>query len=74
MVHGLRRRGIPANTAMAALLVGLVSFYTAYVIVALTSLAILWVHHRANPLLQGLVTIFTVVAVAIPASVLGLRH
>ena len=74
VVHGLVRRSIAANTAMAALLVGLVSFYTAYVIAALASLAILWVHHRANLLFLGLVTILTVVAVAIPASVLGLRQ
>lgn len=71
---GLRRRHIPAQTAMAALLVGLVSFYTAYLTAALLSLGILWLHHQVNPALLAVAAIFSVVAVAIPATVLWLRH
>lgn len=74
VVHGLIRRRIPAEIAMAAMLIGLVSYDVAYLIVVLTSAGILWVQHHINvPLLIG-VTIFVVVTVAIPAAVLGLRR
>ncbi len=74
VVRGLIRRHVPAEIAMAAMLIGLVSYDVAYLIVVLTSAGILWAHHRINiPLLIG-VTIFVVITVAIPTAILGLKH
>ncbi|WP_244106080.1 lysylphosphatidylglycerol synthase transmembrane domain-containing protein [Paraburkholderia phenazinium] len=74
VVRGLIRRHIPPEIAMAAMLVGLVSYDIAYLIVVLASAATLWLQHRMNlPLLIG-VTIFVLVTVAVPASVLGLKR
>ncbi|MCU9956067.1 hypothetical protein OEJ37_22155 [Burkholderia sp. BKH01] len=74
VVRGLIRRHIPAEIAMAAMVIGLLSYDAAYLIVVLTSASILWAHHRINiPLLIG-VTIFAVVTVAIPTTILGLSR
>ncbi len=74
VVRGLIRRRIPAEIAMAAMLIGLVSYDLAYLVVVLTSAGILRAHHHMNvPLLIG-VTIFVVVTVAIPTAILGLRR
>ena len=73
VVRGLIRRHIPPEIAMAAMLIGLVSYDVAYLIVVLASAGMLWLQHRLNlPLLIG-VTIFVVVTVAVPAAVLGLK-
>jgi uncharacterized membrane protein YbhN (UPF0104 family) len=48
VARGLIRRGIPTNVAMAVLLVGLVSYFAAYLAAVLTGLGILWLHNRAN--------------------------
>ena len=74
VIRGLARRRIPGQTAMAALLVGLISFYSAYLTVALLSLGVLWLHHQANPALLAVAAIFSAVAVAIPAVVLWARR
>ena len=74
VVRGLIRRRVPPEIAMAAMLVGLVSYDIAYLIVVLASAATLWLQHRMNlPLLIG-VAIFVVVTVAVPAAVLGLKR
>jgi hypothetical protein len=73
MVRGLIRRHVPPEIAIAAMLIGLVSYDIAYLIVVLASAGMLWLQHRLNlPLLIG-VTIFVVVTVAVPAAVLGLK-
>jgi uncharacterized membrane protein YbhN (UPF0104 family) len=74
VVRGLGRRQVPAETAMAALLIGLVSFYTAYLSAALISLSILWLHHRASPVLLAITALFSAAAVGVPAAVLWLRR
>ena len=74
VMRGLARRNIPARAAMAALLVGLVSFYSAYLAVVLLSFGVLWLHHQVNPALLAGVALFAIVAVAIPALVLWLRR
>jgi glycosyltransferase 2 family protein len=74
VVRGLTRRGVPTNVAMAVLLVGLVAYFGAYLAVVLTSLAILWLHGRANAALFVVVAIFAVIVVAIPSGVLWMRQ
>ncbi|CAG4909842.1 lysylphosphatidylglycerol synthase transmembrane domain-containing protein [Paraburkholderia saeva] len=74
VVRGLIRRHVPAEIAMAAMLVGLVSYDGAYLIVVLASASVLWLQHRMNlPLFVG-VAIFVVVTVAAPTAVLGLKQ
>jgi len=73
VTRALTRRGVPADAAMAVLLVGLVSYFAAYLTAALVSLAILWVHHRANAAVLAAVGVFIIVVVAIPWGVLRLK-
>jgi uncharacterized protein (TIRG00374 family) len=74
VVRGLIRRRVPAGIAMAAMLVGLVSYDGAYLIVVLASASALWIQHRMNlPLVIG-VAIFVVVTIAVPAAVLALKR
>ncbi|MFM0290950.1 lysylphosphatidylglycerol synthase transmembrane domain-containing protein [Paraburkholderia megapolitana] len=74
VVRGLIRRQIPAEIAMGAMLLGLVSYDAAYLLVVLSSAGILLSHHRLNLTLRIGVTIFVVVTVAAPVAVLGLKR
>ncbi len=67
-------RGIPPGTAIGALLVGLVSFNTAYLASVLGSIGVLWARRELNPALLAVVAVFAVVAVAIPLFVLGVKR
>lgn len=73
-VAALNRRGVPTQLCMAALLVSLVSYYAAYLLVAVLSLALLWFYHAANAWIVGVITLFCVAAVAIPAGTLWLQR
>jgi uncharacterized protein (TIRG00374 family) len=70
VIHSLARRGIPSPVAMAALLVGLVSFYGAYLIAALAAVAVLAVVYTLNAAVIGAVGAFALVASGIPTFVL----
>lgn len=74
VVKGLTRRRVPLHFAMAAMLVGLVSYDAAYLIAVLGSVAILWLHGRASLAPVAAVGIFAAVVVTIPAAVLFLRR
>lgn len=74
VAQGLTRRGVPTNVAMAALLVGLVAYFAAYLASVLTSLGILWRHDRANPPVFVVVVIFVAIVVAIPSGVLWMKQ
>lgn len=74
VARGLTRRQVPINVAMGALLVGLVSYFAAYLAAAVTSLGVLWLHQRASVALTLVVTIFVAIVVAIPAGVLWMRR
>ena len=74
VARGLTRRGVPTNVAMAALLVGLVAYFAAYLASVLTSLGILWRHDRANPPVFVVVAIFVAIVVAIPSGVLWMKQ
>ncbi|CAE6690971.1 lysylphosphatidylglycerol synthase transmembrane domain-containing protein [Paraburkholderia nemoris] len=73
-VRGLTGRRVPAGIAMAAMLVGMVSYDIAYLFVVLASAGVLWLQHRLNVALIAGVAIFVVVTVAVPAAVLGLKQ
>lgn len=74
IVAALRRRGIPSEICMAAFLVGLVTYYTAYLGVVLTSVALLWFHHAIRGWIVAAVAVFCLVAVAIPTGALWLQR
>ncbi|HET6161674.1 MAG TPA: lysylphosphatidylglycerol synthase transmembrane domain-containing protein [Dongiaceae bacterium] len=74
VVSGLDRRGVPSGVAMAALLIGLVSFYIAYLAVVLSGLGILYSAHALNRTMIIAAAAFILVAFGIPAIVLRARH
>ena len=74
VVQGLSRRQIPSHLAMGALLVGLVSFYAAYGLAALTALGALWLHNQINPAVIAIGAVFALFVVGLPIAVLRLRR
>lgn len=74
VVSGLERRGVPNGIGMAALLIGLVSYYLAYLIAVLTALAILYSSHSLDRPMVAAAIVFVLVAVGIPAIVFAIRH
>ncbi len=75
VVHALSRRGIPSRVAMAALLVGLVSYYGAYLAAVLAGIAVLAIEYTVNVAIIGAAAVFSLIAVGIPAFVLVfVRH
>lgn len=74
LLRGLARRAIPANMIMSALLVDVVSYYGAYLTVVLVGVGFLWVNRQANTGVLAGATIFAAVAIAVPITLLGLRH
>lgn len=67
LVERLIAMGVPRGNAAAALLVQIVGYYASYALVALAVLTLLWLHSRASIVVAGTVSLFLVVAVAIPA-------
>ncbi|MGN6581208.1 MAG: lysylphosphatidylglycerol synthase transmembrane domain-containing protein [Bordetella sp.] len=74
VVHGLIRRAVPAEFAMAAMLVGLVSYDIAYLIVVLVSAGLLEFHRHINLPLGFGISLFVVAAIAVPGAVFGLKR
>ncbi len=74
LVDQLGRLGATRPIAVAALIMSLIGFYAAYAALAVITLAALWLHGNATPLLVGLVTTFLLVALGIPTLALWLRH
>lgn len=74
LVQQLRGLGASRGTAVAALILSMVGYYAAYALLALAMLLFLWLHHEATALLSGLVTLFLIVAAAIPGLALWLRR
>jgi uncharacterized protein (TIRG00374 family) len=73
LVDRLRALGVPRSAAVAALLLSMIGFYAVYALFACSMLVLLWLHDRATPLMAGLVTMFLMVALAIPSLALWLR-
>lgn len=74
VVRALTRRGVPRGRAMAAMLVGLAAFYFAYALAVATALTSLWALGELNRLVLLPATALAVVAVIVPALLLGLRE
>lgn len=73
-VAALNRRGVPTEHSMAALLVSLVSFYAAYLVAAMASLAVLWFYHATSAWIVAVTVLFCAVSVGIPAGTLWLQR
>lgn len=74
VVKGLNRRGVPSDVAAGNMVVGIVSFYAAYILVVLASIAVMWLHGRVNHTVLIAVSAFGAFAVAVPGAVLALRR
>jgi glycosyltransferase 2 family protein len=70
---GLTRRGIPGHIVMAVLLVSLVSYFAAYLLAVLASVAMLWLHDRADAPVLAAATLFAIAVFVIPAAVLWIK-
>lgn len=69
----LRNRGVPLRIAFFAMLVGLFSYYAAYLTAAVASFAIIWTSHRMGAALASAFAVFAIVALAIPVAVIALK-
>jgi uncharacterized protein (TIRG00374 family) len=72
-ITALNRRGVPAHTCMAIMLLSLVAFYGAYLLAAVLTVLLLWFYHAINTWVITVVVVFCLVAVGIPAGALSLR-
>lgn len=73
-VTALSRRGVATDLCMATMLVSLVAYYAAYLVVAVTSVLLLWFYHKINVWIVSVTLVFCLVAVAIPAGALLLQR
>lgn len=74
VVRGLARRNVPSSVAMTALLIGLVTYYTAYLFVAAAALVVLSLHHRDSPAILIGAVVFAGYAVGAPAIMIWLAY
>jgi uncharacterized membrane protein YbhN (UPF0104 family) len=74
VVQALRKRRVATNVAMAALVIGLITTYFAYLLAVLTSLALLLAYYEVSRWLITLTGIFALAAVGIPAAVVWYRE
>lgn len=67
VVRGLGRRGVPAETALIAFMFGVGSFFVAFLLASLLSLAVLATKHRATPAVTGAVLGFLILVLCVTA-------
>lgn len=73
-VAALRRRGVPTDLCMGAMLLSLVAFYAAYVACAVAGIVVLAVFHELHPWILVAATVFFLLALGIPSAVFLLRR
>jgi hypothetical protein len=74
VVSGLNRRGVPKGIAMATLLIGMISYYAAYLVAVAAALGILFMAHALNAAILAGAGAFVLIALAVPLSVLMVRR
>jgi glycosyltransferase 2 family protein len=74
VVSGLNRRGVPKGIAMATLLIGMISYYAAYLIAVALALGVLFVAHAVDAAILAGAGAFVLIALAVPLSVLMVRR
>lgn len=73
-IAALRRRGVAPELCMATLVLDLVTYYFAYLSLALVSLGLLWLYHAVQAWVIVLVGAFCAVALLIPAGLLVVQR
>jgi uncharacterized protein (TIRG00374 family) len=74
VVAALRRRGVSAHIATAALLIGMLSFYLAFLTAAGASLIIMALEHALNSAIVLVVIVFLFIAIALIFAIFWLRR
>jgi uncharacterized protein (TIRG00374 family) len=74
VVTALRRRGVSAHIATAALLIGMLSFYLAFLTAAGASLIIMALEHALNSAIVLVVIVFLFIALALVFALYWLRR
>jgi uncharacterized protein (TIRG00374 family) len=74
MVDRLIACGIPRGNAAAALILSMIGYYAGFGLMGVIALVLLWWQQKATWLLGGTVSLFLLVAFAIPAFALWLRR
>ncbi|WP_241126837.1 lysylphosphatidylglycerol synthase transmembrane domain-containing protein [Novosphingobium terrae] len=74
LVDQLMLNGVPRGASVAALILSMIGFYAAYAVFAVAMLMLLWLHGAITPWITGLVSLFLLVAMAIPGTALWLRQ
>ncbi|HVO01170.1 MAG TPA: lysylphosphatidylglycerol synthase transmembrane domain-containing protein [Candidatus Cybelea sp.] len=74
IVAGLNRRGVPKGIAMAILLVGMISFYAAYLLAVVIAIGILYVENALDRWMVIGAGAFLVIAFGVPLFVLMVRR
>lgn len=73
LVDRLIAIGVPRGNAVATLLVSMIGYYAAYAVLAIAALVLLWLHRHASLLLAATISVFLLVAIAVPAAALWLQ-
>lgn len=74
LLRALARRGVAEQVVAQTLLIMLVSFYSAYLVVTLTALGLLWLRHQASFALVSAAALFAVLVLAVSVSVPWLKE
>lgn len=74
VVKGFLNRGIPEPVGMGCMMVGMVSYYMAYLAGVVVSLALLGIHHDISAALFIAGAVFSLVAVGVPTGVFWLYY
>lgn len=74
LVSALNRRGVPTSVCTTTVVVNLISYYIAFALAALATVALLWLHHAIKAWIVLVVVVFSVVAVAVPAGALWVQN
>lgn len=74
VVEVLARRGVPARSAVAALMTGAIVYFLAYFAMSLLALGVLRDHHALSRLMILGVTVLAAVALGLPGLLLAIAH
>lgn len=74
MVDRLIACGVPRGNAAAAMILSMIGYYAGFGLMGIIALVLLWLDNKASLLLAGIVSLFLVIAFAIPSLALWLRH
>jgi len=74
VAKGLFTRGVPAHLTLTAILMDIIGYYSAYMIMVLTTLFILRAHYHASLPLLSAFALFAALAIGIPTLIVWLKR